>query len=400
LESLSVEHPGLDVISMEEFLSREAMNGRLTRHVPNVKEASSNFAQSPQVLFPPGNRTKWSSNLNKLYSYLRDVGHIEKWDPNICVAAFPSATDPSHLKNLSDILDGIMTERGGRKKPYPPDYAGKPVPVDAPPEERLREMLDRRKQLCLYDEKMQEDVVLHFKEDYNDDFRLLTHFYGFLFFEDWKQSTWNSRFIRDHVRYSDEIMCVAGRIVNAVRDRARARNPQSNPDGLFDTLHVRRGDFSSQYKDQVVDIEEILKSIEDEIKPNSTIYIATDEKNMTYFQPLAEVYDIHFLKDFAHLIHGVNTNYFGPIEQMVAARGRVFFGVFLSTFTGYINRLRGYYSVKEKQPGHMQGIISSYHYVGDKYNMRRYEPFRVPSFLREYPVAWRDIDKGIDGLQI
>jgi hypothetical protein len=88
------------------------------------------------------------------------------------------------------------------------------------------------------------------------------------------------------------------------------------------------------------------------------------------------------------------------VDQLVAARGKVFFSVYLSTFTGYINRLRGYYSVKEKREGYQDGIIESYHYVGRKQKnfYRSYRALNLLAWCREYPVAWRDIDHGIEAL--
>ena len=47
LESLNVEHEGLDIITTEEFLLREAMTG-------NMKDKSTGA-----VSFPPHNRTNW-----------------------------------------------------------------------------------------------------------------------------------------------------------------------------------------------------------------------------------------------------------------------------------------------------------------------------------------------------
>lgn len=48
------------------------------------------------------------------------------------------------------------------------------------------------------------------------------------------------RFMRDHLRYADEIQCAAARIVHAMREYAKTKNPGSNPKGEFDTFHIRR----------------------------------------------------------------------------------------------------------------------------------------------------------------
>lgn len=41
----------------------------------------------------------------------------------------------------------------------------------------------------------------------------------------------------------DEIQCAAARVVAAVRKHARERDPKGNPNGVFDTFHVRRKFF-------------------------------------------------------------------------------------------------------------------------------------------------------------
>jgi hypothetical protein len=71
---------------------------------------------------------------------------------------------------------------------------------------------------------------------------MLVHFYAFLFMEDWREDLWMKRFMRDHVRYTDEIQCAAARIVHAMREYVRSKEG-SDSKGEFDTFHVRRGDF-------------------------------------------------------------------------------------------------------------------------------------------------------------
>ena len=139
------------------------------------------------------------------------------------------------------------------------------------------------------------------------------------------------RFIRDHVRYIDEIQCAAARLVAGIRDHVRKRDP-SNKEGIFDSFHIRRGDF--QFKKTRISAEEIYKNSKDQLTPNSTIFIATDERDKKFFQPLADKYDVLFLDDFKDQLKDVNPNYFGMIDQLVASRGRIFFGCFFSTFTG------------------------------------------------------------------
>jgi hypothetical protein len=204
------------------------------------------------------------------------------------------------------------------------------------------------------------------------------------------------RFVRDHIRYIDEIQCAAARVVHAVREHARKRDPVNNPNGEFESFHIRRGDF--QFKTTRIEAAEIYKISYQELTPNSTIFIATDERTKHFFDPLRAHYDVLFLDDFKDELKGVNTNYYGMMDQLVASRGRIFFGCFFSTFTGYINRIRGYHSVKDKAPGYEQGTLPhTYYYAtpNKKLIMHEYSPLKGGFFNREYPVSWRDINKGI-----
>jgi len=53
------------------------------------------------------------------------------------------------------------------------------------------------------------------------------------------------RFVRDYMRYHDNIQCAGAELVNLVRQDAR-KLIANNPDGIYYALHIRRGDF--QYK--------------------------------------------------------------------------------------------------------------------------------------------------------
>ena len=115
------------------------------------------------------------------------------------------------------------------------------------------------------------------------------------------------------------------------------------------------------------------------------LYIATDEKNKAFFKPFHQVrcassslpclslgarpaslnsplalripstsrpvchqaFTVRFLDDFIDRAHlgdnHLNQNHLGMVEQTVCANAHTFVGTPLSTFTGYITRMRGYY---------------------------------------------------------
>lgn len=382
LDWLDAEHTGIDIITMDEFLKREATTGRLVN------------TETKEVLKPPNNQVDWNGkDRDPLFSYLRTVGLVRPWNPIECLAAFPASPDPKEIKKLHDMMDEIL-----RDKPKPADFEGKPFPVDAPSIDRLRENLADRDKLCIYDEEMQQARLVHIKVDRKEHTRLLINFYSFLFFEDWKQDLWTKRFVRDHIRYRDELFCAAGRIVKAVRDRAKSRNPDKNPNGLFDSFHIRRGDF--QYKKTRIPAEEILDVSKDTLEEGSTVYIATDERQKEFFKPFADKYDVVYLDDFAHLIPNMNTNYFGMLDALVASNGRIFWGTWFSTFSSYINRIRGYTNAKNKADGYEDGTMKSWYFapLEKKDEMQVYWPSRKPFYMREFPTCWRDIDRGIGDL--
>lgn len=108
-------------------------------------------------------------------------------------------------------------------------------------------------------------------------------------------------------------------------------------------------------------------------------------------------YDVVFLDDFHSVLGDVNSNFYGMIDQLVASRSRTFFGCWFSTFTGYINRLRGYHSTHDKLPGHEQGVHNSWYYaLEDRYDhLQTYYPVKQSYYAREFPTSWRLIDTGI-----
>jgi hypothetical protein len=381
LFELAAEHKGLEIITMKEFLEAEAMTGNLVDK--DTGESS----------FPPDNRTDWDGqDVKQLKEWLRNVTHTPLWRPGGCLAAFPASTDKHDMLKLQRMQ--LELHKSGVKSEQ---FLGNPVPVNASAEDRMHENMAGRKELCLYDEDMQEQLVVHYMCYHKMRVRLLVHFYAFLFLEDWRMDTWMKRFVRDHIRYIDEIQCAAARIVHAVRERSRKRNPELSGD--FDSFHIRRGDF--QFKTTRIEADKIYENSHEWLTEGKTVFVATDERNKTFFQPLKDHFDIVFLDDFKKELEGVNTNYYGMIDQLVASRGNVFVGCWFSTFTGFINRIRGYRSQKDKLPGYEDGTLPTTYYYATpdkRFEMHKYVPVRGGFFNREFPTAWRGIDMGIGEL--
>jgi hypothetical protein len=395
----------LNMITMQEFLERQALTGQLFDPMTG------------QVEFPPeNNRTDWNGDLrfiwngNVLWPYLRRVSYTSQWDRDECVVAIAKEPGAKGVQQLEHYSQQLLADRMHELVRIE-SYSGRPTPVNATPTQRLREVLAQRKRICIYTDDMQQAKVLHFIGDGSSGKgRVLAHFYVFVWFEDWHLDLWTKRFVRDHLRYADDIQCAAARIVQAMRHKAIENG---NLQGDFDTFHIRRGDFLGFQPRVDVSALQIYQNTRSVLAPadsssttyvRGALYISTDEYDRSYFNSLREQhFDIFFLDDFKDLFQGMDATHWGMLEQLVASRGRIFVGTYFSTFTGYINRLRGYRSTftkshdKEHTYEQQQGIIASYYFAprDKKYVMRQYRSLSWPMWAREFPIAWRDIDHDV-----
>ena len=74
----------------------------------------------------------------------------------------------------------------------------------------------------------------------------------------------------------------------------------------------------------------------------------------------------------------------GMIHTIVASRGRVFVGTYFSTFSGYINRMRGYHGMTMKK---------SYYGTKDrKTAVHTWGTIPGGVFAKEWPTGWIGID--------
>ncbi len=148
---------------------------------------------------------------------------------------------------------------------------------------------------------------------------------------------------------------------------------------------------ASQFKSVKISAEEWYKNLNHTFLENEILYIATDERNKTFFDPIKEHMDIRFLDDYWEMakLSEVDPNYMGMIDTIIASRGRVFGGTFWSTFTGYINRMRGYHGMTMK---------NSYYSFKRKYNVTHEwrDHYDGTNFGFEWPDAWVGIDGDVE----
>lgn len=158
--------------------------------------------------------------------------------------------------------------------------------------------------------------------------RLIQYFSSKMYFESNDMHKYVRSFIRNHIKYNDEIFNKAEKVIEEL--------DKNHNDWC--SVHLRRGDF--QYKDTRITIDELLESLQKKIPHGKHLYIATDESDKSFFDLLHNYYSINFFDDFDLDIK--NKNHIGMIEQIIASKGRIFYGTYLSTFTHYIKRMRGY----------------------------------------------------------
>lgn len=221
-------HKGGHMITMKEFLEREAVTGNLKGGV-----------------LPPGNSSDvWGG---ALWAYVEKASDIHPaWYGRFL--AFPDRADNWNLS--ADHKHPNTTARLKR-------FGGERLPV-------------------FYDEEMQRAKLIHFKA--RDETRILQHHYAFAFFADAKMQSFYKRFIRDYMRYKDSIQCSGAELVAAIRADALRDDPSSGGD--FYALHIRRGDF--QFKDVKLSASDILKNLKHLngsaiIPPGSIVYLSTDD---------------------------------------------------------------------------------------------------------------------------
>lgn len=320
----------LEVMPMHEYLKKEGLTGGLKN-----KER------------PPGNATTFDRQ-KPLWDYIRRATDVFPVGPDGHVVAFGL---PEHV-NTSQALHKYHPE------------------ADA--------IIDGRN-LLRYGSDLHARKSLHFTSMYNGGKRYLAHFYGFLYFADQKVDAFMKRFVRDHMHYRNDIFCRATKMIDLLRRNASDKN------GGYDAIHIRRGDF--QFKEARLDIEGIFKAVEDVIDPGSLVYIVTDEKNSTFFDPVRDLYRLRFYEDFykAAGLEDMDPNLTGMVEQIIASGARTFVGTYFSTFTAFITRMRGYLG---RNPGFY--YLENFKYALQSPGKNFYAS--GANFVREWPVAYTNLD--------
>ena len=159
----------------------------------------------------------------------------------------------------------------------------------------------------------------------------------------------------------------------------------------FNAIHIRRNDFLNVRKHESENqFTNLLKDIEDRIPKDKPLFIATDESKREIFQFLKQAgYTYYFAGDFypymAHLIKDTHPDVSEEIcallvDQIVCSKADIFLGSFLSTFSDYINILRG------------QNNLKDFHREGTNFNRPKLIYERFPWEVEDYSwdKTWSD----------
>jgi hypothetical protein len=146
---------------------------------------------------------------------------------------------------------------------------------------------------------------------------LLGHYYTFLHFTDAKVGNHFKRFVRDYLHYKVDIYCAAGKIISLLEEEASHVGWQRSDGPGYSSMHIRRGDF--QYKKTKISAEEWLNATMGILRPGEIVYVATDEKDRSFFNPLKQHYNIKFLDQFSKAagLDELDPNYSGELYQCV-----------------------------------------------------------------------------------
>jgi hypothetical protein len=183
----------MPVISMEEFMEREGITGHLFA------------ANSSLPKYPPGNKTVFVATERderlKMWEYLRAVGACPKWESMSQFLVIPSVPG----KDSSDLTDPVTARR--------------------------QFLFAANRTAVYYDKYWQKQKLIHFISKPGDGYRLLEHFYTYIFFENEFMDRFFKRFVRDYVHYMDVIFCKAALIINQLMKESG---------GKYNAFHIRR----------------------------------------------------------------------------------------------------------------------------------------------------------------
>eukprot|EP01122_Echinamoeba_exundans_P010334 TRINITY_DN3846_c0_g1_i2.p1 TRINITY_DN3846_c0_g1~~TRINITY_DN3846_c0_g1_i2.p1 ORF type:complete len:281 (+),score=55.77 TRINITY_DN3846_c0_g1_i2:260-1102(+) len=258
-------------------------------------------------------------------------------------------------------------------------------PTGGDPQERLSKFATRKRNIIRDNHDIKEDAKVIFFPEH----QLFCHFYAYIFCTDPMIDKFMKRAVRDYVHIRPDIFDAANLVINKL--------PKN-----FSALHIRRGDFQYPQQRQLTG-KQIYENIRRLIPAGSDLYIATDESDKALFQRdfvdiFAQSYTVHMFDQYSKPVKSVApSNWIGVIEQIICSRSQIFVGTKLSTYSGYVQRLRGYMNDIEDDNIYFTDTM-----FPDGYKDTRVFPTEWPTWNdhwiyhalwgREFPESWQNLD--------
>eukprot|EP01124_Arcella_intermedia_P005864 TRINITY_DN13436_c0_g2_i2.p1 TRINITY_DN13436_c0_g2~~TRINITY_DN13436_c0_g2_i2.p1 ORF type:complete len:435 (+),score=85.10 TRINITY_DN13436_c0_g2_i2:23-1327(+) len=202
---------------------------------------------------------------------------------------------------------------------------------------------------------------------------LFTHFYLLFYFppDSPIQLPNITTLVKQHLHFRKEVLAYAALVL------------QLFPSTRFSTIHYRRDDL--QYEEnRWLDPEKIFSNTLGLFEEEEFIYVATDERPEVFRREFEGVFEKRYrilkAEDFSEVLREVPQAWVPLVEMLILSQGRVFVGTRQSTFSGYVNRLRGYMSSIENKNIYwtIKEYPDEYDDMGDLWK----------TWEREYPEAW------------
>lgn len=186
-----------------------------------------------------------------------------------------------------------------------------------------------------------------------------------------RKDTELKRLVARHIHYLPKIFDWGWNAVNKIGDKQ------------YYAMHVRRNDF--QYKDLFISAEKLCENIVDIIPEGATIYIATDQQDLTFFDKMSEKYKLVFYKDIENVLGSdIHYNYIPIIEQFICSRAIKFVGNSHSTLSSYVYRMRGYMNDIEHKDYYVNTELPK---AENQLTFRETENY-IANWAREFKDAW------------
>ncbi|ETO28396.1 hypothetical protein RFI_08739 [Reticulomyxa filosa] len=277
-------------------------------------------------------------------------------------------------------------------------------------------IINKNKSEYIGKEKYHEKTHLHFPSCYEDDmghWRYLCQVATTTAFADFENEKKFKRLIRDHVHLVPEAFEIASYVIAEL--------------GLFQyaSAHIRRNDF--QFKGSWVNAQDSFDNMQEYWDNAQPIYVASDAPSTFFKSVFTILYSLLFEKiktkgpiyrwqdffgdDFEPDFEDVNgepikefqkyvkskqakqkgiirekypnllvpRKLVGVIEMIICAGGHVFFGTTASTYSAYIQRLRGYIDAPDK------------HVLYHNQKGPEHWGYHPTEYMREFEDMWEDI---------